>query len=136
MTNAKTNEVKPVENKVATSEQVVLKVGTNSTKLPWPADRFGITTDLKKEGVKAVRRINGDQDKFAVLLDTMKVLAAFARESYQQQRGNRETVRRRGEVEHARAVREADKIRLATIARLETQIDYLEAQAPVVKDGK
>lgn len=62
------------------------KVGTNPLTLPWPTDPHGITSAIKKEGTRAVQRLNGDADKFKVFMDTVKVLVAHAREKYAAQR--------------------------------------------------
>lgn len=106
------------------------KVGTNPMTLPWPVDKHGITSMLKKEGARAVGRINGDADKLDVFMATLRVLVAHAKEKYvaqQEQTAKRmasEGVRIEGEKERA------EKIRLASIARLQREIAHLEGLGP------
>lgn len=51
---------------------------TNPLDIQWPQDEYGFTTMLRKEGARAIGRIQGDATKMRVLLDTLEVLRDHA----------------------------------------------------------
>ena len=42
---------------------------TNPTKLPFPADKFGITSAYKREAARTIGRIMGDPARLAMFLE-------------------------------------------------------------------
>lgn len=48
---------------------------SNPGLIEWPFDQYGFTTVLRKEGVRAIGRVNGNPEKAEVLLGTLQVLA-------------------------------------------------------------
>lgn len=58
------------------------KVGTNPLALPWPQDAAGKLTALKKGGLTAARRVNGDKAALVKLLKTLEILADHAKARY------------------------------------------------------
>ena len=52
---------------------------TNPRKIVWPHDPYGITSMLKKEGVRAVGRIKGDPKKLDVFLGVLRALVDHSR---------------------------------------------------------
>lgn len=75
---------KPTQSK--TEDKPVRKVGTNSSKLPFPQDRGGITQELRRGGVRAIGRIAGNEDALETVLQTLEVLADYARERCEEQK--------------------------------------------------
>lgn len=57
-------------------------IGPNSLNLPWPQDPMGAMTALRKGGIEAARRVNGDRARMKTLLDTLKVIEAHARAKF------------------------------------------------------
>lgn len=51
----------------------------NPRDLEFPFDPHGFTSMLRKEGVRAVGRIKGDDAKLKVLLETLKVIGEHAK---------------------------------------------------------
>lgn len=51
---------------------------TNASKLPWMQDPHGFVSNLRREGCRSIGRIQGDDHKLEVLMDTLRVLAKYA----------------------------------------------------------
>ncbi len=62
-----------------TVERVVTGKVINPREIEWPLDEFGITSMLRKEGVRAVGRIKGDPAKLNTFLVTLKLLGEHAK---------------------------------------------------------
>lgn len=75
--DGKAVEKAPVENK---EPQVV--VGKNPLTIPWPQDQHGMLSSLKKGGVDAAQRVNGDKERLKRLLDALKLIEAHAKAVY------------------------------------------------------
>lgn len=75
--DGKAVEKAPVENK---EPQVV--VGTNPLAIPWPQDQQGMLGSLKKGGIEAAKRVNGDKEKLKRLLTALKLIEAHAKAKY------------------------------------------------------
>ena len=58
------------------------KVGTNPLTIPWPSDPQGALQDLKRGGVKAANRVNGDKEKLKKLVETLRRIEAHAKAKY------------------------------------------------------
>lgn len=75
--DGKAVEKAPVENK---EPQIV--VGTNPLTIPWPQDQHGALASLKKGGIEAAKRVNGDKEKLKRLLTALKLIEAHAKAKY------------------------------------------------------
>lgn len=53
---------------------LLAKVGTNPAKLEFPQDRWGFTSAIRKEVLKAASAVKGQDDKHNLLLSTLLVL--------------------------------------------------------------
>lgn len=106
-------------------KSTTIKVGTNPLNLEWPQDQYGITSMLKKEGVRAVGRLNGDDTKLDVFLGTVRLLVQYAKEKHAEQ--TRVNAARATEVaDYQRVDRErAEAMRQSSIARLQTELGRL-----------
>ncbi len=51
---------------------------TNAYKLPWPQDTLGITMRLRREGCRAIGRMDGKVERLTLIMDTMRILAKHA----------------------------------------------------------
>lgn len=56
-------------------ERVISGDTPNPTFINWPHDPYGFTSMLRKEGVRAIGRVSGSQEKAEILLATLKCLA-------------------------------------------------------------
>lgn len=54
----------------------------NPRKIEWPVDTFGISSMLKKEGVRAAGRIKGDEAKLKTFLNVLKALGEHAKAKF------------------------------------------------------
>jgi hypothetical protein len=63
---------------------------TNPSKLPWPQDRVGMTTQLKREGCRAIGRMGGKPENFDTVMSVLRVLAHHAEAKLEAQRSGRE----------------------------------------------
>lgn len=63
---------------------------SNPLKLQFPQDRFGNLSRFKAEGLKAVERMYGNDDKLDTFLATLRVIAQHAKARHAQQKANRE----------------------------------------------
>lgn len=120
------------------------KVSGNTTvpsKIEFPFDEYGFTTLLRKEGVRAVGRINGDESKLSVFIQTLQVLAEYARAKIEDQAKVRErqlaAVKNRRDAEYARSIADQE----AEVARLEKVLVSAKASldakkaSPDAKEG-
>jgi hypothetical protein len=106
---AKLKERVTVEQATAIRE----KVGTNSAKLPWPQDRGGITSLLRREGARAIGRIGGREDRLELVLEVLDILREYAIEKYEFQRTAADNKRKAAE-ERAEFIRTQRKREAAT----------------------
>lgn len=60
-------------------------VGTNWTKLPFPTDPQGTVKALRDGGITSARRIRGDKEKYDRYMQSIRILAQFATEVYEQE---------------------------------------------------
>lgn len=65
-----------------TDKPEALKVGTNSLKLPFPNAPQGNLSALKSGGVKSAQRIKGDKARLKNFIQSLRILEAFAKETY------------------------------------------------------
>ncbi len=63
---------------------------TNAAKLPWPQDRAGMTSQLKREGCRAIGRMGGNPERFDVVLQVLRVLAHHAEAKLTEQSHSKE----------------------------------------------
>jgi hypothetical protein len=68
----KTNTVEPVA--YTDIKTWVAKTGTNPAELQFPTDRWGFTSNIKKEVLKAASTIRGQQDKTDLVIAVLAVL--------------------------------------------------------------
>jgi len=71
--------------KPAEPEPVPNVLMTNAQKLPWPPDRMGITHRLRREGCRAIGRMDGKTERLTLIKDTLRVLARHAEAKIDQQ---------------------------------------------------
>lgn len=62
-----------------------IKAPANPTQIEWPQDQYGITSELKKVGVRAIARVNGHPDKALVMDRVLKTLLAHLKARYPDQ---------------------------------------------------
>lgn len=79
MTEVKKEAGKVVEKAV---EKAPVVVGTNPLSIPWPQDQQGMLVSLKKGGIEAARRVNGDKEKLKRLLIALKLIEEHAKSKY------------------------------------------------------
>ncbi len=48
---------------------------SNASKLPWPQDTLGITHRLRREGCRAIGRMDGKAERLELVMSTLRVLA-------------------------------------------------------------
>jgi hypothetical protein len=77
MTNS-ANE--PAEGAKTAAKQ---SVSGNPSEVVWPKDPFGVASALKAGGLASAERIRGHEDKYKVVMATLKVLAAHTKARYE-----------------------------------------------------
>lgn len=75
-------EVKKEGGKAAETKDTQIVVGTNPLLIPWPQDQQGILVSLKRGGVEAAKRVNGDKEKLVRLLTVLKLIEAHAKAKF------------------------------------------------------
>lgn len=68
----KTNEVQEIDR--TSIKYFVSKAGTNPAQLEFPTDKWGFTSNIKKEVLKACATIKGQQDKTDLVTAVLAVL--------------------------------------------------------------
>lgn len=107
----------------------------NVCDIVWPQDTYGVTSMLKKEGARAIGRIKGDEDKLAVVMETLKCLAQHAQTKMDEQKRQRE--RQIAAAENMRLAEEARRKAdsKAEVARLEKEIKLNSEKLEALKGG-
>lgn len=62
----------------------------SSSKLVWPQDKIGMTSQLKREGCRAIGRMGGDPQNLEIVMEVLRVLARHATSKMGEQRNERE----------------------------------------------
>ena len=119
------NEVK--ETKAKESE---VEVGTNVLTLPWPSDPQGALAELKKGGIVAARRVNGDKEKLGRMLKTLGILKKHAVARYEA-----DVAARKESKENAVSARIRVKDKIARQAEARAK-EYEEAAARIRKQAE
>lgn len=78
----------PVEEQAHELPQGYVEQVPNSPT--WPRDEFGMTSALRRELARAAGRINGDENKLAVFVETLRAGAVWAQSRMEVQRQIRE----------------------------------------------
>ena len=75
-------EVKKEAGKATETKGPQVVVGTNPLSIPWPQDQQGMLASLKKGGIEAAKRVNGDKEKLTRLLTALQLIEAHAKAKY------------------------------------------------------
>ena len=114
-----------MSDKTATDKQ---EVSGNPNAVVFPGDKYGITGVIRREGLRAAGRVNGDEAKLRTLVGTLDTLRAHTIARYKKQL---QMVKVQSEAKKAReqdhANREA-KFRKDKIAKAQMELDALKAQ--------
>lgn len=116
-------------------------IPANPAAIVWPQDRYGLTTLLKKEGLRAAGRVKGDPSKLDEYLAVLRVLAGHAkarceadREAAQKAQARSVAAAKRQRLQEAqRAERTAAELRQAA-QNAEAQAKLAEARAAELND--
>ena len=71
-------------------KDLLSKVGINPAKLEFPTDKWGFTSAVKKEILKAAGNVKGQDDKHDLLLSTLLVLITHIKLRKDKDRSDRE----------------------------------------------
>lgn len=69
-------------------------MSSNPRNIKWPTDTTGFLYRLKHAGVQAVEKQHGHPDKHAVLVETLEVLLAHAKDRYKAQYEQKQKLRK------------------------------------------
>jgi hypothetical protein len=64
---------------VAEMNRILADVSKNPAQVEFPRDTWGMTVPLRKAGLKAASSIRGDEQKLAIFIGTLQVLAQHAK---------------------------------------------------------
>ena len=106
---------------------------TNPREIVWPHDEYGIASMLKKEGVRAIGRIKGDEAKLDVVMQTLRTLGEHAKVKIAAQKVEAEkqaaAQKNREEAEYARSLADQEK----EVMRLKALLASAEAAVEAKK---
>lgn len=86
-------------------KETVSKVPANPVMIEWPADTYGATSDLKTALLKAASGMNGQQDKYEVIMGVLEIGIAHVRARFKAQ------IEDNKQSEAWRAAQEAERLR-------------------------
>ena len=66
------------------------EVSGTFAKLVFPTDRWGLTTELKLSSRDIAARISGSEDKYTLVVDTLKLLLRHIETRYNEDKAKRE----------------------------------------------
>lgn len=116
----------PVEN-----EEPQIVVGTNPLTIPWPQDQQGALASLKKGGVEAAKRVNGDKEKLVRLLTALKLIEAHAQAKYKADAEARQAAKVNAISAHARVQEKLARQAEAKAAQFEAAAADIRAKAGI-----
>lgn len=70
--------------------KLVRNVSDNTAAISWPRDRFGTTSDFKKEFGRAANNLGGNEEKEEILIATLYVAIAHIKARSAKDRRNKE----------------------------------------------
>jgi len=62
-----------------------MDIPSNPAKIDWPTDRVGMTSRLKREGCRAIGRMNADKENLDVVMAVLRILAQHAQDKFAEQ---------------------------------------------------
>ena len=95
-------EVKKEGGKAAETKDTQIVVGTNPLLIPWPQDQQGALISLKKGGIEAAKRVNGDKEKLVRLLTALKLIEEHAKAKFKADAAARNVAKANAISAHAR----------------------------------
>ena len=108
-------------------------VSSNPNAVVFGRDEYGITSVVKREGLRAAGRVNGDVDKLKTLVTVLETLKEHAVARYKAQKeiviADNKAAIHRAKV----AAEAAEKDRLKKMKSLEYELNRLNAAAPEAK---
>ena len=108
---------------------------SNPTLIDWPHDPHGFTTVLRKEGVRAIGRVNGNAEKAEIVIATLQCLAQHLKVRVPDQVA---AIEKRLD---AAANREAAEVHLSVadakrrVARVKAELTYAEEAVEALTGG-
>jgi len=97
---------------------------TNEMKLPFPSDRSGFMSSMKREVARSIGRIMADETKLEDLLGTLDVLRQYAIDKHEYQKDRLERAKKA----------KAAKITAELDLRLERNLSIVDTKRKVVAD--
>lgn len=111
--------------------QAQRKVGTNPLKLPWPTDPQGQVSSLKKGGVEAAKRVNGDPDRLKKLVETLRIIEAHAKERFVKDKAARQVSKENAVSARARVAEKQRRQAEAKAAEFEAAAKGIRSKAGI-----
>ena len=121
----------PVENNTAETNEPQVIVGTNPLAIPWPQDQQGMLVSLKKGGVEAAKRVNGDKERLKRLLEALKLIEAHAKAKYKADAGARQAAKVNAISAHARVQEKLARQAEAKAAQFEAAAADIRTKAGI-----
>ena len=133
----KKEDGKAVKKAQVESAETQIVVGTNPLTIPWPQDQQGALASLKKGGVEAAKRVNGDKEKLVRLLTALKLIEAHAKAKYKADAEARHTAKVNAISAHARVQEKLARQAEAKAAQFEAAAADIRAKAGIsTKQGE
>lgn len=133
MTEVKKEGGKAAETKDIKDTQIV--VGTNPLAIPWPQDQQGALVSLKKGGIEAAKRVNGDKEKLARLLTALKLIEEHAKAKFKADAAARNVAKANAISAHARVQEKLARQAEAKAAQFEAAAADIRTKAGIANKG-
>ena len=131
MSEVKKEAGKAAEKSSVEDKEPQVVVGTNPLAIPWPQDQQGALASLKKGGVEAAKRVNGDKEKLARLLTVLKLIEAHAKAKYKADAEARQAAKVNAISAHARVQEKLARQAEAKAAQFEAAAADIRTKAGI-----
>ena len=124
-------EVKKEGGKAADTKDTKIVVGTNPLLIPWPQDQQGALISLKKGGIEAAKRVNGDKEKLVRLLTALKLIEEHAKAKFKADAAARQVAKVNAISAHARVQEKLARQAEAKAAQFEAAAADIRTKAGI-----
>jgi ABC-type taurine transport system ATPase subunit len=128
-------EVKKESGKAADTKDTQVVVGTNPLLIPWPQDQQGMLASLKKGGIEAAKRVNGDEEKLKRLLTALQLIEAHAKAKYKADAESRQKAKVNAVSAHIRVQEKLARQAEAKATQFEAAAADIRIKAGIVGKG-
>jgi hypothetical protein len=130
------------KSNATTPSKAVVKVKTprpevtaNVRKLPWPQDKNGMTSNMKREICRSIGRMAGDPAKLAIVQEVLDISKEYADAKFKEQQDKAVASKKAREERRAKEVLQKEFAQRAYADNIINQAAALNKEAELIKEN-